>query len=103
MDEMKTIIREIADAAAQRALELARAPHQYLRSAEAAQYLELAPLTLEKWRATGRGPNFTRKGKFIRYDKQDLDSFMACHRYESDDSVETFPRSSARISSRILS
>ena len=91
MDEMKAVIRQIADTAAQRALELAHAPTRYLKSKEAAQYLGAAYLTLEKWRSLGQGPAFTRIGKFIRYDKQDLDVFMNRHRYESDDSPRIFP------------
>ena len=92
MDEMQNVIKQIADTAAMRALELAHAPTRYLKSKQAAQYLDMANLTLEKWRALGQGPAFTRVGKFIRYDRQDLDEFMTRHRNQMDDSISAFPR-----------
>ncbi len=93
MDEMQTIIRQIADTAAQRALELACTPTRYLKSKEAARYIDVAYLTLEKWRSLGQGPPFTRIGKFVRYDRMDLDHFMNRHRNQFDDSLTAFSSS----------
>lgn len=49
----------------------------YLTPGEAAQYLRTSTSTLAKRRLTGRGPDFVRIGRAIRYRQRDLDSWMA--------------------------
>ena len=48
-----------------------------LRTKQAAEYLGLAPSTLEKKRSTGGGPRFVRLGgRAIGYQISDLDSWL---------------------------
>ncbi len=48
-----------------------------LRTEEAAEYVGLAPSTLEKRRTTGDGPKFVRLGgRAIGYDIRDLDAWL---------------------------
>jgi hypothetical protein len=37
----------------------------------------IAPRTLERWRAEGRGPQFVRIGRHVRYRKIDIQAFEA--------------------------
>lgn len=52
----------------------------YLTSREAAAYLRTSVPTLERWRAAGVGPRFTRCGQRILYHRQDLDAWLANQR-----------------------
>lgn len=52
------------------------ANRQYLTTDEAAQYLGLAPGTLQNWRGAGRGPPFIRLGGRIVYDPAHLDRWL---------------------------
>lgn len=97
MDDQSQMIARIADATARRTLELVQPPTRYLKSRDAAAYLGVAVLTLEKWRVYGHGPVFTRIGRFVRYDRQELDRFMTQHRSECKDSLRTIPDSVSGI------
>ena len=48
-----------------------------LTTADAAQYLGLAPATLNKWRVHGTGPTFIKLGRAVRYRHSDLDAYLA--------------------------
>jgi len=49
-----------------------------LDTPEAASYVKLSPVTMERYRLTGEGPKFLRLGKkAIRYRKADLDDWLA--------------------------
>ena len=49
----------------------------YLRSVEAAAYLNISPRTLDRWRMTGQGPAFARiNGRVVRYALDELDQWM---------------------------
>jgi excisionase family DNA binding protein len=48
----------------------------YLSTKEAARLLDLHPNTLTKWRITGRGPEFVKIGRIVRYRKSTLDSWL---------------------------
>lgn len=39
----------------------------------------IAPRTLERWRAEGRGPQFVRIGRHVRYRQTDILAFEARH------------------------
>ncbi|MCG6557637.1 helix-turn-helix domain-containing protein [Ruegeria sp. 1NDH52C] len=39
----------------------------------------IAPRTLERWRAEGRGPQFVRIGRHVRYRQTDIQAFEAKH------------------------
>ncbi|MBZ5640604.1 MAG: AlpA family phage regulatory protein [Acidobacteriia bacterium] len=55
-----------------------------LRTPAAAEYLGLAPCTLEKRRLTGDGPRFVRLGgRAVGYDVGDLDAWLDQQRGES--------------------
>ena len=44
---------------------------------EAAERLGLSVATLRQWRYRGRGPNFVRFGRAVRYLPSDLDEFFS--------------------------
>jgi len=47
-----------------------------LKTKEAAAFLQLKPATLEQWRWNGKGPQFIKLGRSVRYRKVDLESFI---------------------------
>jgi len=51
-----------------------------LTTREAAEYLGLAPKTLEGWRIRGAGPRYVKLGdgrrSGVRYDRDELDRFL---------------------------
>ncbi len=49
---------------------------EYLKTREAAEYLNLRPQTLAKWRMDARHLPFIRLGGGIRYRKSDLDRYV---------------------------
>lgn len=48
-----------------------------IRPEEAANYLNLSPKTLARWRWAGRGPSFHKLGSAVRYSIEELDSFIS--------------------------
>jgi hypothetical protein len=57
-----------------------------LNEADAAQYLGgggISTSTLRYWRLNGNGPVFHKIGRHVRYDKRDLDAFLASSRRTS--------------------
>jgi hypothetical protein len=40
----------------------------------------VAPQTMRVWRVTGRGPDFVRVGRKVRYRMQDLEAFLEANR-----------------------
>lgn len=54
-----------------------------LSTRQAAQYLGLAESTLEKARLTGEGAPFLKLGRAVRYDRADLDAWLADRRRTS--------------------
>lgn len=54
---------------------IAKQGSPFLTTAQAAFYIGLSQRTLEKMRIGGRGPNFRRHGRFIRYHIDDLDAW----------------------------
>ncbi|MDD4616739.1 MAG: helix-turn-helix domain-containing protein [Alphaproteobacteria bacterium] len=53
----------------------ARQGSPFLTARQAAHYLGLSEKTLEKMRATDRGPHFRKHGRFVRYHIDDLDTW----------------------------
>ena len=47
----------------------------HLTTSEAAQRLQRAPITLQKWRALGLGPRFFHQGRRVYYSLSDLKAF----------------------------
>jgi len=61
-------------------------PSRILREGDAAAYLGLAVRTLQKWRLTGKGPEFIKQGRSIRYSLQALDAWLnRCRRQSTSD------------------
>lgn len=58
-------------------------PRTLLNTPQAAAYLGLAVSTMNKWRCHGGGPEFLKLGRAVRYDRDDLDAFLAQHRATS--------------------
>lgn len=55
----------------------ARAKRELLSTPQAAAYLCLSKITLERWRWKRTGPPFCKlNGFLIRYDREDLDAFV---------------------------
>lgn len=54
---------------------------RFLSTKEAAEFLSLAPTTLNKWRVHGGGPKFTKLGRRIFYPQSALESFVAAKTY----------------------
>lgn len=47
----------------------------FFTTPEAAEYLRLAPKTLEKYRVTGDGPPFRKHGRRVLYHREELDAW----------------------------
>lgn len=54
-----------------------------LNQKQASRLLNLSPRTLERFRADGRGPLFVRLGALIRYDLDDLMTWVDRNRWSS--------------------
>jgi excisionase family DNA binding protein len=51
--------------------------NRWMTTAEAAEYLDVKPGTLEKWRFLKKGPRYYKIGsKQVRYRQSDLDAFL---------------------------
>jgi excisionase family DNA binding protein len=48
-----------------------------LTTPEVADLLQVAEITLRKWRLSGAGPRFVRCGANIRYHRDDIDQWIA--------------------------
>lgn len=44
---------------------------------EAAEVLRLSPRTLQSWRVSGGGPTYRKLGRAVRYDRAQLDAWIA--------------------------
>ena len=53
----------------------ARVAQRYHNTRAAALYLGFSPRTLEKWRMTGQGPSYTKRGRRCLYRLEDLDAW----------------------------
>jgi excisionase family DNA binding protein len=53
-----------------------------LNSVEAAKYLSLSRQTLANWRHNGKGPDYVRLGRAIRYRNCDLNEFIEKNRVQ---------------------
>ena len=49
---------------------------RWLRTPEAADYCGLTKSTFDKYRITGEGPVFVKRGRAVIYDLTDLDNWM---------------------------
>jgi len=54
----------------------------------AAEILGLSTRTLQAWRISGRGPNFLKMGRTVRYRRRDLVQFQEDHVASSTSEVD---------------
>lgn len=72
--------------------------------AEAAEYLDRSPRTLEKRRCLKQDPPFIKRGRIVVYRREDLDAFLAAEQdfvqglVTSDDIVEKIVAAAPRFS-----
>ena len=50
---------------------------------EVADLLQVAEITLRKWRLRGAGPRFTRVGANVRYRREDVEAYLAARTVSS--------------------
>ena len=60
-----------------------------LTTPEAAAYLNVQPSTLEQWRWNGRGPDFVKLGRSVRYRQADLEAFLGARVFSSTTEAQT--------------
>ncbi len=53
---------------------------KYVNDVEAAKIADLSPQTLRNWRQLGRGPNYIKLGRAVRYSLVDLISWLESHK-----------------------
>lgn len=58
------------------AIAISEAASPWLTTAQAAEYLSVAEVTLHKWRAADVGPAFARQGRIVRYRREELDKWL---------------------------
>ena len=51
-------------------------PFRFVNDVEAAKILYVSPQSLRNWRCIGRGPSYTKRGRMVRYQIQNLLSYM---------------------------
>ena len=49
---------------------------RFVNDVEAAKILSVSPQSLRNWRCIGRGPSYTKRGRMVRYQIQNLLSYM---------------------------
>jgi hypothetical protein len=60
-----------------------RAPRPLATPQEVATYLRKPAKTLTEWRYRGVGPAYTRQGRDVRYDWEDVFAWVAQQRHET--------------------
>lgn len=56
---------------------------RFLDTAQAAHYLGYSMSTLEWYRGDGRGPEYYKTGRRVRYKKSDLDAYIEAGRVKT--------------------
>ena len=92
-DPLTILVDMIADAVAPRVAALLQAPPaalalgpprapkvEWLRTADVAKLLQLAPTTLEIKRIKGDGPPFHKIGRAVRYKRSEVDDYLDAQR-----------------------
>lgn len=76
---MATMTAEAVEKVVRRAIQdaLITVSSDWLDTTSAAAYCSCHPITLVKLRAQNRGPVWHGRGKWIRYKRTDLDTFLA--------------------------
>ncbi len=59
--------------------------NQIFNNVTAAQFLNIKPATLAKWRSEHRGPRYSKIGRRIVYNVQDLEEYLEQNKIETLD------------------
>jgi len=70
-------------------------PARRVRTVLAAQFCDVSPRTLEKWRVTGFGPPYIKQGAAVRYDLRALERWLASRERSSTSDPGPPPRQAA--------
>lgn len=65
---------------------------------EAARLLSISRAALRRWRREGRGPEFTRLGRCVRYHVQAIQRFLAQNSSGANHAVDSGPAISNQVS-----
>jgi predicted DNA-binding transcriptional regulator AlpA len=49
----------------------------FISTAQLSAWIGVSSITLNQWRARGQGPAFVRMGRTIRYDRRDVEAWLA--------------------------
>ena len=60
---------------------------EYLRTEQAAEFLNLSKSALEKFRIRGEGPTYLKGGKIVLYKISDLREWLESRRFQSTSQV----------------
>jgi hypothetical protein len=71
-------------------------PRRLVDENVAAEFLCQSPITLRKWRIAGNGPKFVKLGQCVRYDVDDLASFIESRKSRSTAEAERLPGAKPR-------
>jgi len=58
---------------------------ELLNTPDAATYLKISRITLEKWRSQGVGPIYVKIGRHVKYRREDLDTYITKHTVNNED------------------
>lgn len=56
---------------------------EYLSTADVAEYLSVPANTVRYWRTAGKGPAYFRVGKFVRYQRSELERWVTTQQSKS--------------------
>ncbi len=62
-------------------------PQQKLNTIEASEFLGVQPNTLEVWRCYKKGPKYSKVGRKVMYDINDLEEFFIQNSVHTIDSI----------------
>lgn len=65
------------DSGSHDALDAASTKQRWLTTEQLATHLSVSTVTLKLWRARARGPRFHKIGRKVRYERADVDAWLA--------------------------
>lgn len=89
-DSLRSLVHSAVASGVKSAIEkLAKEKNQIMDEAGASEFLAIPANTLRVWRSQGKGPNYKKVGRMIRYDKRDLEAWIKTRDVLTIDSLET--------------
>ena len=61
---------------------------EWMTTKQVAEFYQISAATLENWRWLKKGPAYSRIGRLVRYDRQDVIRFRESHRVDAEASNE---------------